>query len=159
MVRNFKRDLEAAKAAESIVLNTFSALAEDYTFQDVSNNVECYSLGDILATAPDGKQYYIEVKDDSRIADTGKILCEEEVYFYDDCYTTKGNMYNNSDYYCIVSKKDRLIYVCDFRKLQEIYKKLGEPKVIKHTEQESIVYLLELCFARSKGALIHKINY
>lgn len=155
----FKKDLAEAKAAEKIVLDTFSSLATGYTFTDVSADSSCYYRGDIKAVAADGTEIFIEVKNDNRIADTGRILCEEEVYYYENDYYSKGNMSCNSDYFCIVSQSERRIYVLDFKKLKEIYKRYGEYKIIKHAFQESYVYLLDLCWAKSKGALIHKITY
>lgn len=157
MATNFREDLAKAKGAEEIVLNTFSSLCDSYSFQDVSNDREYYYKGDIKATSADGREIYIEVKDDSRIADTQRVLCEEEVYYYDSDYTAKGNMYNACNIYCVVSKQDRQIYVFDFEILKSIYKKYGEFKIIKHYSQESLCYLLEMCFA--KKALIDKITY
>jgi hypothetical protein len=37
MLIGFKKDLEVGKAAEKIVLDTFSSLATGYKFYDVSN--------------------------------------------------------------------------------------------------------------------------
>lgn len=159
MLKDFKRDFEVGKAAERIVLDTFASLTTDYTFVDVSNDSSCYYKGDIKAVAADGTELYIEVKNDSRIADTGRVLCEEEVYMKNSDYFSKGNMSCNCDYYCIVSESEKRIYVLDFKVLKSIYKKYGEFKVIHHPQQDTYAYLLDLCWAKSKGALIHKINY
>ena len=56
------------------------------------------------------KVYFIEVKNDSRIADTGNVLCEEEVYYKKNDYYGKGNMYSNADVFAIVSKQNQKIY-------------------------------------------------
>jgi hypothetical protein len=105
MLRDFFKDLAAAKPAEELVLNTLSSLTADFTFTDVSNIKECRYKGDILAKSnSDNKEIYIEVKQDSRIAQTGNILCEYQNYYKDSDYFGKGNMYSSCDVYCIVSQ-------------------------------------------------------
>lgn len=104
-MKDFYKDLCAAKPAEQLVLNKLSSLTTDWVFTDVSNQREYFYKGDILATAADGsKQLFIEVKNDSRIADTGNILCETEVYNKDGNYYIQGNMSNDTDIYAIVSQ-------------------------------------------------------
>lgn len=155
----FKKDLANAKSAERLVRQVFSSLTTEYSFEDVSEIPTCYSLGDIKATnKTTGKEIYIEVKDDSRIADTYNILCEDEVYYKDSDYYAKGNMHSNYDIYCVVSQQARKIYVLDFSVLRKIYKK-GDFKVIRHPRQESECYLLPLCYASRDGALITTVNY
>ena len=159
MLKNFKTDLENAKSAERLVQQIFSELTNCYEFVDVSEDRSCYSLGDIKAIEKTtGREIFIEVKDDSRIADTRNILCEEEVYYKESDYSVKGNMYNNSDIYCVVSKSERKIYVLDFKILQQNRRK-GFFKVIRHPQQESDCYLLPLCFAKRFGALITILDY
>ena len=147
MLNDFKKDLEVGKAAERIVLDTFASLTTDYTFVDVSNDSSCFYKGDIKAVAADGSEIYIEVKNDSRIADTGRVLCEEEVHYFQNDYCGQGNMSCQCDYYCIVSEEEKRIYVLDFKILKSIYKKYGEFKVIRHAQQETYAYLLDLCWA------------
>ena len=109
MILNFYSDLAKAKGAENIVRETFSQLASGYTFEDCSNDKECYYRGDIRAIAPDGREIYIEVKDDSRIHETHNVLCEYEVYYKESDYYGKGNMKSNYDIYCVVSQQERKI--------------------------------------------------
>lgn len=127
----FTEDLLAAKEAEGLVRETLSRLTADYLFLDVANNPKFYDFGDIVAIGEDFKTVFLEVKDDSRIADTHNILCEEEVYDKRNDRYSKGNMYSNYDYYCVVSKAEKLIYILDFKVLRQIYKK-GEYKRIHH---------------------------
>ena len=159
MLNNFMADMEAAKEAEQIVLNTFSALATGYTFQDVSEVRECWYKGDILATAADGRQIYIEVKDDKHIGSTRNVLCEDENYLKEDGRFIKGNMYNDTDIYCVVSKPERCIYVFDFKVLKDIYKRMGEFKVIPHQQQDTYCFLLGLHRIKQYNGLIAKVNY
>lgn len=70
----------------------------------------------------------------------------------------KGNMYCDSDIFCVVSQQARKIYILDFKRLQEIYKK-GEYRVIEHPEQTTYCYLLPIHRAKQWGALITTIGY
>lgn len=81
MVKGFFDDLAAAKEAEKIVLDIFSSLTSTYDFQDVSNNRAFYHKGDIVARSAEGKEVFIEVKQDGCIARTGNVLCEEKVFY------------------------------------------------------------------------------
>ena len=159
MLKEFYADLEAAKPAEELVRKTLANLAPGYKFEDVSYETQCYYKGDIKAIAPDGTEIYLEVKDDSRIAETRNILCEEEVYFKWENYFAPGNMQSDYDYLCIVSKSEHRIYVLDFPKLKEIYKIKGDFKIIPHANQNTHCYLVPLFKARNSGALLHTINY
>ena len=159
MLKDFYADLEAAKPAEELARNVLASLAPGYEFKDVSYETQCYYKGDIKATAPDGQEFYIDVKNDSRIAETRNILCEEEVYYKDSNYFGKGNMQSDYDYLCIVSESEQRLYIVDFRKLKEIYKEKGKYKIIKHYDQDTFCYLVPLHVANKYGALIHKINY
>ena len=158
MLTNFYADLERGKAAEQIALNVLQDFSDYWTLESVSDVKECRYLGDIKATYITGNVQYIEVKDDSRIADTKNILCEEENYIKDSDYYIKGNMSCNGDLYAIVSQSERKIYLLDYKKLREIYKK-GEFKVINHAQQITYCYLLALSTAKRYGALITVLNY
>lgn len=159
MLDNFERDLKKGKRAEEIVKNTLSALTDDFTFEDVSNNRLFYYSGDIKAVDKrSGKEYFIEVKNDSRIADTGNILCEEEVYYKRYDYFGRGNMDGNSDIFAIVSESEERIYVIDFKILQKNYH-LGEFRKMEYPQQFSYVYLLPIGTIKKLGGLITTIEY
>ena len=158
MLNQFYNDLEKAKVAEAIALEQLQAYYDYWILEDVSDVRECRYLGDIKATDTFGATYYIEVKDDSRIAETKKILCEEENYIKETDSYIKGNMSCQGDLYAIVSQPERKIYLLDYAKLREIYKK-GEFKVIPHAQQITYCYLLELCRAKQWGALIDILEY
>lgn len=158
MINNFFTDLEKAKDAEKLVKDTFQRLAPNSSFIAVGDKKEYYHKGDVLCVYPDGKEICIEVKDDSVIATSGRVLCEDRVYFKEQDYYQKGNMYCDTDVYCIVSKSEKLIYVIDFKTLKQIYKQ-GEFKIIRHAQQDTHCYLLDLCRLKQQGALIAKINY
>lgn len=158
MLIDFWKDLEAAKPAEQLVLNTLASLATGYTFTNVSNVKECRYKGDILATAADGTKTYIEVKNDSRIAETGNILCEYQNYIKDGGYFIKGNMQSAYDIYCIVSQQQRKIYILDFSILQANYTK-GKHKIIEHFDQDTYCYLLPLDDMRRLGGVLYELDY
>ena len=158
MVSNFKRDLNNAKEAERVVLATLSFLYPNYCFFDVSEDCAYYNIGDIKAVNKEtGEVSYFEVKDDSRIADTQNVLCEDEVYYNDIGYIC-GNMHSNYQYYVIVSKAEQKLYILDFEKLKANYRK-GEYKAIPHTEQTTFCYLCPLGACKRWGALIKEISY
>lgn len=158
MLRDFKKDLEAAKPAEELVLRVLEAKTPVCLFHNVSDLKQYRYKGDIQIFVPTGTYYYVEVKNDSRIAETHNILCEEEVYYKNDDYYGQGNMCGDSDYYAVVSQAERKIYLLDFKRLQSIYRK-GEYKEIKHYDQITYCYLLNLSIANKYGALIEIINY
>lgn len=159
MLENFERDLKRGKVGESIVKEVFTALTDDFAFEDVSNDRSFFYCGDIKAINKEsGKEYFIEVKNDSRIADTGNILCEEEVYYKRYDYFGRGNMDGNSDIFAIVSEAEEKIYVIDFKILQKNYR-LGEFKKLDYPQQFSYVYLLPLGTIKKLGGLIVIVDY
>ena len=159
MLTNFAIDLQKGRRAEELVLEVFSTLSLDYDFKDVAALKELYYCGDLMAVNKETKKAtYIEVKNDSRIADTGNVLCEEEVYYKKYDYYGRGNMSSNCDIFVVVSEQDSRIYVIDFKVLKDIYKKLGTYKEIRHTEQTTYCYLLELGRIKQFGGLIAVID-
>ena len=152
MMEQFFMDLEAAKPAERIVRERLAELMPDWAFQDVSTRPECYYKGDIRAIAPDGSFKYIEVKCDSRIADTHNVLCEYGVYYKNTNSYKQGNMSSKTDIYCVVSQSERTIYVINFKVLKEIYKK-GRHTIIHHDTQDTYCHLLPLDELEAVGAL------
>ena len=160
MIRNFGKDLAAAHEAERLVQMYFTLLGhQEYTFENVSADPEYYYKGDIQATNSSGNRIYIEVKDDSRIADTGNVLCEDQVYYMDGDYFGRGNMQGDTDVYCVVSQSEKKIYVMDFKVLKEIYKPYGIFKRIEHADQTTHAYLLPLWVIKQRGAFIAEIDY
>lgn len=156
-MNQFRKDLANAKHAEKIVRETFSSLTDKYEFYDVSEDRAYYYKGDIKCLSVSNKNVtFIEVKDDSRIAETGNILCEVEVYYKECDYYGKGNMDADYDIYCIVSKQERKIYVLDFKELKRIHK-WGTFREIDHPAQTTYCYLLPLGLAKS--AMIEVIDY
>ena len=158
MVSNFWEDLALAKGAEDIVREKFSSLTDKYTFVDVSSQKEYFHKGDIKAIAADGREIFIEVKSDSRIAQTQNVLCEEEVFYFATGELIKGNFYSDYEIYTVVSKDERKIYVMDFSILKEHYKS-GTFKAIKHWEQTTYCYLCSLAQVRSWGAMIAELEF
>lgn len=154
----FQECLQEAKKAEQLVLNTFQSLTSEYKFIDVSEDSKYYDYGDIKAVDKYGNEIMIEVKDDSRIAETQNLLCEEEVYYKDIDRYVKGNFHSNYQIYCVVSRSEQKIYVLDFSKLKQHYKS-GEFKVIPHADQITYCYLLPLGVIRRFSGLIDIVHY
>lgn len=156
MVRDFFIDLNNSKASEQIVLNSFAALAPQYTFQDVSADRNYYHLGDIKAVAADGHEIYIEVKQDGRIAETQNVLLEDEVEYYNGI--VKGNLHSNYQIYCVVSPQKHKIAVMDFNVLKAHYQE-GKYKMIPHYDQTTYAYLLPLARIEELGGVFAVIDY
>lgn len=159
MVANFYNDLEKAHKAENLLQNLFSSLSSKYNFKNVSEDRNYFYKGDILAIDNNGREIGIEVKDDSRIAETRNILCEEKVWYNESGCFGKGNMQSEYDIYCIVSQPEQKIYVIDFKDLQRIYKKIGMYKEIEHPDQTTCCYLCPLKQIKDCGALIAIVDY
>lgn len=159
MLRDFKRDLENARGAEFLTLSLLEKLTNDYEFYDMTQDRSWRYKGDIKAVCKaTGKVIGIDVKDDSRIAETKNILCEEENYIKDGGYFIKGNMQSDYDVIAIVSQPERKIYFIDFEILKQNYKK-GEFRIIKHYDQDTYCYLLPIGIIKKRGGLIAAIEY
>lgn len=155
MLTNFEKDRQAAKEAEAIVLNFLSAKMDGYTFTDVSESRGCLLRGDILAECG-GAQIYIEVKDDSRIAETKNVLVEDAVYYH-----SSGNLQkyqSTADIYAVVSKAERKIYFFNHYKLKKIAK-YAPSCTIAHEEQTTYCNLVHITDAKRIGALIGVATY
>lgn len=159
MLKDFKKDLVIGKRAEKIVLDKLSSLTTDYNFTDVSRDYIYYDIGDIRATnKKTGKDLYIEVKNDSRIAETHNVLCEREVYYESTGKYKLGNMSCCGDIYIIVSESERKLYILDYKLLRKNYRK-GIEKKIRHSQQTTYGYLCELALIKEWGALLYTIDY
>lgn len=158
MVTGFYKDLAQAQGAEVLVLEELSKRTNDYKFEHVGTNRDYFYKGDIKVVANSGEQIFVEVKNDSVIAKTGNILCEEEVYYKETDWYGKGNMQSDYDIYAIVSEAERRIYLLDFKILKASYR-AGEYKVIEHPSQITYCYLLPLGVAKKVGAVITTLNY
>ena len=157
MVKKFFSDLENSKQAEQVARECLSALTSDYTFSDVSNIRDYFYKGDIMAVGADGSRTFIEVKQDSRIHETGNVLCEEKVLFFD-TGMKNGNMQSNYDVYCVVSIAARKMWLFDFNIMKANYKK-GRYIKIPHEEQITFAYLVPIATFEKMGALIAEISY
>jgi len=157
-VAQFKTDLEKAQEVELYICDALNNLPSIYRFEWVGADAQCYHKGDIKATRYDGKEIYLEIKCDSRIHETYNVLCEENVLYYETYTTTIGNMYSDYEIYCVYSPISHVLYFIDFKVMKDIYKRLGEWKILKHSQQESEVYLLSIGFIKKNGGLLYKLN-
>ena len=153
MLKEFKKDLAKAQVVEKRVLETLSSLGTEYKFEWVGDQPACYHKGDIKAIAPDGREIYIDVKNDSRIHETGNVLCEEENFFKECGYYSKGNMYSSYDILAVVSQAEQKIYFIDFPLLKTFYNK-GTLEYKEHAAQISYFYLCPLGTIKRKGAYL-----
>ncbi len=159
MLRDFKKDLENARGAELLTLSLLESLTNDYEFFDMTQDRSWRYKGDIKAVCKaTGKVIGIDVKDDSRIAETKNILCEEESYIKECDYFIKGSMQSDYDVLAIVSQPERKIFFIDFEILKQNYTR-GEYRVIRHYDQDTYCYLLPIGMLKSKGGIIATIDY
>lgn len=157
---DFERDLDIGRTAELIALAQLPSVYPQYNYEDVATIPSYYYKGDIIATDKEtGNVYFIEVKNDGRIADTRNVLCEE--YTRNNKGELKdGNMKNIDTFlYCVVSVSERKIYVISYKKLKEIYKERGRYMEIPHATQTTLCYLLPLTELEAAGGLLNTINY
>jgi hypothetical protein len=154
MVTQFNEDLKKGRAAEIIVYNYLKNKLP--VVEDLTSLPDFYYIGDLRVITSEGEKLYIEVKNDSRIADTHNILCEIAVEY--ECHTGAGNMDCGCDIYAIVSEKENKIYFLDFKKLVKLtkYKTL---RSIQHSAQTTICKFVSLSEAKYTGALIATVNY
>lgn len=157
MLDEFWQDLNDARQAEQLVLETLKSLTDQYQFVDVSRDEDCFRKGDIKVIDKEGNELYIDVKDDGTIGRTQNVLCEVFVE-YRDGDAAYGDMYKDYDYLAIVSQDTRKIYIIDFKILKQFYKR-GEYKEIKHPYSTTICYLCGLWQIRKWGALISTIDF
>lgn len=156
---DFWRDLAKAKTVEKKALETFQDLTQDYQFIDVSDNKQYYHKGDIKAIAKDGREIMLEIKGDTRIHETGNVFCEEQNFWYETGDFTKGNMYSDYQYYCVVSEQAGKIAVIDFKVLQKHYANANHRFVkIPHNDNDSYGYLFPLKEVKALGGLVALID-
>lgn len=160
MVKNFERDMRKAKRAERLVREVLSGLTTEYKFFDVSEDPVYWHIGDIDAYDPKTKQHvYIDVKDDGCVAYTGNILAEDFVHFHVNSDKSDGFMRSGKyDYVAYVSQPDGKIYILDFLKWKEKYKK-GRFRKIGHEEQTTYAYIMSLEDVRKYGIMVAEIDY
>lgn len=141
-------------------MEVLASLTDKYEFHHIDNQEVLGKKGDIAAIdKTSGKIYYIEVKNDSRVAATGNVLCETQKYYYDTNKTKAGSMFYNYEYYIVHSAESRALYVIDFKKLKTFYTIMGSPIRIEHDEDITYGLLVRLKDIERFGALIKTITY
>lgn len=155
----FLQDAAAARDAEQLVAAIMASLTSTWNFEVIEGEDENQHKGDIKVTDPvTGFSLFLEVKDDSRIATTGNVLCEVTKFFEDTKTFKPGNMSYDYEYYCVVSQESRTIYVIDFSILKQVYRQ-GIATTIYHENDTTYCYLVPLELIVEKGGLIRTIEY
>lgn len=165
MASNFRRDHEKAKIAEHLVWEVLCNTDSDFDFEEVGDNPEWYYHGDIRAINElDNIEVGVEVKNDSRIADTQNVLIEVKVWSYKENRYLKPNLESNYDYYAVVAQQINTIYIMDWNVLKRIYKQ-GKPYTKDHYDdngrksQKTIGTLVNLGLIKRNGGLLYTIKY
>lgn len=155
----FLTDAAAAREAEELVAAVMASLTSTWNFEVIEGEDENQHKGDIRVTDPvTGFSLFLEVKDDSRIATTGNVLCEVTKFFADTNTFKPGNMSYDYEYYCVISQESRTIYVIDFSILKQVYRQ-GVATTIYHEHDTTYCYLVPLELIVEKGGLIRTIAY
>ena len=158
MLKEFRKDLEAAREGERATEMYFRCLSDKYDFINVGENPAYYNKGDILAIDKEtGKQVCIEVKQDGRIAQTRNVLLEDEVDYFGRGLK-KGNLHSDYEIYAIVSPQKQKILVLDFEVLKKNYRK-GNYTIIPHEDQVTFCYLLPIDLIERLGGVIAVVDY
>ena len=156
----FQIDLNEAARVERLACEVFQSLTNEYTIENVRNNPWYYTKGDLIARAADGREYFLEIKGDTRIGQTGNVFCEEMNYWRWQGEYTDGNMYSDYQYYCVVCEEKRVIYVMDFKIIQKHYNKHGyEYKEVNHKDNISYGYLFPLTEVKRLGGMVEEVRY
>lgn len=155
----FKHDAAAALPGELKTMEVLASLTNDYTFTHIDNQRVLGKKGDIKAVDnKSGKTYYIEVKNDSRIAETGNVLCEYQKYFADTNTYKPGCMSYDYEVFIVNSIKNHYLYVIDFSKLRTFYF-TGRYVEIRYPDETTYGYLVKLDEIKRRGALMNVIQY
>ena len=164
MASNFKRDLAKARKAEHIVCEVLNSATIDYSFEEVGDQEAYFYKGDIMATDFYNNVCFIDVKSDSRIAETGNVLCEYKVYSYNQDKWLKGDMQKDYDYLAVVAQQTHTIYVIDFDVLKKNYKQ-GKHYAKDHYDdwgnlaQKTVGTLCSLKQIERWGGLLYTLEY
>lgn len=154
-LENLDKDLIIGQQGEAIVKQVLSQSAIGFTIHDTDDQKK----GDLIAVDWYGQRTYIEVKNDSCIATTGNVLCEEMVYYDGNGVWKPGFMYNDSEVFAVLSQADRKIYFIDFKVLQSIYKHYPGREMRKAADQMSYVYLVPIGNVKKHNGLLGVISY
>lgn len=162
MVKNFYSDLAKAKLGENIVRQVLQGCQDEYEIYDVSEDKEYWHKGDIeIYDVEEHISYYLDVKDDSRIHQTGNLLAEHRVWYAKGGWC-EGFMQNSDyDYIGYLSQPDKMIYILDFRMWQKYYltKSQRHLQIPHGGAQTTDGYLMSLDTARKLGIVIAEIKY
>lgn len=172
MSSNFWRDKKKSRPAEILTCEVLNNATIDYSIEDVAETPECYHKGDIRAVDAWNDEYYIDVKDDSRIGGivngrwigTGNVLVEAKVWSYKEKRWLKPNIECDYNALAVVSQDTKHIYIIDFDILKKIYKD-GKPYSKDHygddgkLSQKTIGTLCSLDMIEMNHGLLYIIEY
>ena len=159
-MNNFKMEIKKNKVAEEILLQVIQSIVDDkYLVEDVSDDAECYHLGDVKLTDKDGGTVYLDAKNDGVIHKTGRVFCESHKFFFRNMKKHSGFMEDGKyDYLCVVDRNSKKIYVLDFRVLKSIYKEYRQVETTL-ADCYSFGTVIPLDECKKERALIYTITY
>ena len=119
----YERDIVKAKLAERILFDVINdELGLVYDVEYTADVPAYYNRGDVLIRNYNKDEWCIDAKDDKSIWHTHNVFVEERIAR--GYYTEKGWITKNYDEVAIVNRHDNEIYILDFKKLKEEYKRI-----------------------------------
>lgn len=148
--QNFENAMQSAKKAEKLVMNLlqdyldYKKLDNQIFLKYVGDDKEYYKKGDIQITNTiEDTIKYGDVKHDRVIHKTSNVYCEEKTYRIRQDFYEKGFMQNGDyDYMYVLCSEKCELYIVDFKKLKEVYKKdyTKEIYALNNYKENSLMY-------------------
>lgn len=152
-------DSEIARAAEELAIKVLGKALKDTTFESLHDDEGKFHVGDVVAKK-NGKEKYIDIKDDGRISETGNVFCEGYKYYYNKPGKKHDGFMQNSqyDYLAILDQVRGKLYLLDFEELKKIY---NNYRLVRSDLSDCISYgyLVPLNVCRRKGILKCEITF
>lgn len=144
---SFGNELYKAKYAENIAKKILDQSNSEV--EDLTNEWEKYGkMGDFRLTM-NGQVRYIDIKDDKVIHRTKNVFVEKKMYRWLTGKHEDGWYYADYHFLGIVSRKDSMFYIIDFKMLKkkiELNTITHKEKLIKNSEEKVITtaYIISL---------------
>ena len=152
---NVKHNAEVAYTSEKLVRELLSQIYVGVDFYDKHDDVKSWHKGDILSS--EGK--WFDAKDDGVIFYTGNLFAEE-LKDWRNGEISDGWMHSSKySYVCDLDQQGKKLYIIDFKRLKEIYKKNNKYKKSRLSDCDSWGYIVPLWKLRESGALVAEVAY
>lgn len=130
-MKAFQNDLKANRPSEYLAAELMHLKFPKCKVSFVGDDKNCYHLGDLKITLPNGKSVYVDVKNDKRWAETGNLNAEDELWklAYEkhtgDGFTNGFMRVARYDYVIYLDVVGKQFLFIDFKKWKKEYRKYG----------------------------------